>query len=75
MLLTAAQELDRLAREFRRTLRDSAVKLSQGAADLEPIGPHSILAALPLACQQLLRAAESTSRDGGDSSGRKRDAA
>ena len=75
MSLTAVQELDRLARQFRRRLRDLALELSQEAGHPGPIGPNTILEAVPLACQELLCASGSASCDGGDSNGRERDAA
>jgi hypothetical protein len=54
ILLTGVQELDRLARLFRRTLRDAAVKLSGEAGDSAPIGPDAVLEAVPSACEKLL---------------------
>ncbi|MGD0897915.1 MAG: hypothetical protein ABR915_08760 [Thermoguttaceae bacterium] len=54
ILLTAVRELDRLARRFRRKLRDVAVELSREAGHLAPIGPETVLQAVPRACQELL---------------------
>ena len=54
LLLTGMQELDRLARRFRRTLRDTAVKLSAGAGGPATIGPEAVLEAVPRACRELL---------------------
>jgi hypothetical protein len=51
--LAAVQELDRLARQFRRRLRDLAVESSCGAGNLGPLGPDDILKALPLAVREL----------------------
>ncbi len=54
LLLTGVQELDRLARRFRRTLRDTAVKLSAEAGGPAAIGPEAVLEAVPRACRELL---------------------
>ncbi len=52
--LAAVKELDRLAREFRRKLRDVAVELSVVAGHSTPIGRETVLEAVPLACRDLL---------------------
>jgi hypothetical protein len=53
ILLTAVQELDRLARQFRRRLRDRALELSREAGQSGPVGPEMVLRAVPLACREL----------------------
>ncbi len=52
--LTGIQELDRLARRFRRTLRDTAVILLAEAGDSAAIGPDTVREAMPFACGELL---------------------
>jgi hypothetical protein len=54
ILLAGVQELDRLARLFRRRLRDAAVELLGETGDSVHIGPEAVLEAVPLACQKLL---------------------
>jgi hypothetical protein len=75
ILLTAVRELDQLARRFRRRLRDVAVELLGKAGHSGPIGPETVLAALPLVCGELLADAGSRSGDGRDLDGRKKEAA
>ena len=52
--LAAVEELDRLARGFRRRLRDVAVELSGAAGHSMAIGPETIREAVPLVCRELL---------------------
>ena len=54
ILLSGVQQLDELARQFRRKLRDVALQLSQETRDAAPIGPEIILQAVPGACRKLL---------------------
>lgn len=54
ILLTAVQQMDRIARRFRRKLRDAAVELSGDAGHSVPIGPDTIAEAVPLVCRELL---------------------
>ncbi len=73
--LTGVQQLDQLARRFRRKLRDSALKLSQETGHSAPIGPDIILHAVPSACRDLLADLGSGFGDEGDSDGHKKEAA
>jgi len=75
ILLTGIQELDQLARRFRRRLRDVAVQLSQETGHLTPIGPDIILRAAPIACRELLSDLGSDFGDERVSDGRKKEAA
>lgn len=75
ILLTAVQEMDHLARQFRRRLRDIAVELSREAGQSGPIGPDTILEAVPLVCRELLSDPNSHSADERGSDGETRDAA
>ncbi len=75
ILLTAIQELDQLARRFRRRLRDAAVELSREAGHPAPIGPDTILEAMPRACRELLADPGSASGDERGSHGQKKEAA
>ena len=75
LLLTAVQELDRLARHFRRRLRDVAVQLSPQAGLSSPIGPQAILEAVPLVCRELLSAAGGNLTDARGPDGPKEEAA
>ncbi len=53
ILFTAIQEMDHLARRFRRRLRDVAVELSRQAGHCAPIGPDTIRDAMQFVCQEL----------------------
>ena len=53
-MLTAVQQMDELARRFRRRLRDIAVELSGEAGHSVPIGPDTIAQAVGLVCRELL---------------------
>jgi len=63
ILLTAIQEMDKLARRFRRRLREVGVELSRKRGYVGPIGPDAIREAVPLACQELLTDIGSDSTD------------
>jgi len=75
ILLAGVQELDQLARRFRRILRDAAVKLSEEAGDSAEIGPDTILEAVPFACLRLLSDLGSDCGDERGSDGSKQEAA
>ena len=61
--LTAVRELDRLAGQFRRKLRDLAVESAHEAEDGRPVGPDSILGAVPLACRAMLSDSDTSRQD------------
>jgi len=73
ILLTAIQEMDRLARWFRCRLRDVAVELSQDAGRAVPIGPDTVAEAARSVCRELLSDTGSDSSDerGSDGQGRR----
>ena len=73
--LTGVQQLDQLARRFRRKLRDAALKLSQEAGDSAPIGPDIVLQAVPITCRDLLSDLGFGFGDEGDSDGHRKRAA
>lgn len=73
--LAVVQQLDQLARRFRRRLRDVAVELSQAAGHSFPVGPDSILRAVPLVCRELASEPGSNFGDERDSDGPKEEAA
>ncbi len=75
ILVTGVQQLDQLARRFRRILRDVALQLSQETGHSEPIGPEVILQAVPLACRELLKDLGSGFGDERDADGHKKEAA
>jgi hypothetical protein len=69
------QELDRIARRFRRKLRDAAVELSGEEGDLAAIGPDAVLNAVSLACREMLSEFDSDCSDERGSDGARREAA
>ena len=73
--LTAIQELDRLARQFRRRLCDLAVELSYGGGHFGPIGPDDILKAAPLVGRELVAGFGCEADSTRSSDGQERDAA
>jgi len=73
--LEAIRKLDDFARTFRRTLRDCAVQLSEISDPGAPLCPETIGRALPLACRELLSAAESNAGSQKGSDGRRPEAA
>jgi hypothetical protein len=73
--LAAMKELDRLAWQFRRKLRDCAVELTQEATEAQTVTPEMVREAAPLACQALLSDLESPRNHQGDSDAERRDAA
>jgi hypothetical protein len=75
ILLTGVRELDQLARQFRRRLRAVAVELSREAGDPAPIGPDTVLQAVPRACRELLSQLGPRSGDERGSDGHKKEAA
>jgi hypothetical protein len=75
ILLTGVQELDQLARRFRRRLRDFALQLSQETRHSAPIGPEIILQAVPRACRELLSDLGSDFGGESGSDGHKKEAA
>ena len=64
--LRSIQAMDELAREFRRMLRDHAVRLSSPAGGASLVTPELVAHALPLACGQLLDAEEMADERGMD---------
>ena len=52
--LQTIQTMDELAREFRRVLRDHAVRLSSPSGGASLVTPELAAQALPLACGELL---------------------
>jgi hypothetical protein len=60
--LAAVQQLDQLARRFRRQLRDVALELSQAEGD-SLLTPDTVLRAVPVECRRLLSGHDSSLDD------------
>ena len=73
--LMGMQELDRLTRRFRRTLRDAAVRLLTEAGDSAAIGPDTVREATPFACRELVSDLGSGCSDERGADGSRREAA
>ncbi|MBC8872606.1 MAG: hypothetical protein H8E44_24490 [Planctomycetes bacterium] len=64
--LQTIRAMDELAREFRRVLRDHAVRLSSPSGDASLVTPELVARALPLACGELLHEEEMADERGLD---------
>ncbi len=71
ILITAIQEMDRLARRFRRRLRKVAMELSKDAGRTGPIGPDLVAEAARLLCRESLSDTDTDSSDDRGSDGQR----
>ena len=73
--LAAVREMEQLARRFRHRLRDVAVELSTEKGRSTPIGPETILEAVPQVCGEIMSNPGARFDDERGSDGRAREAA